>query len=248
MVSWQGDPGLGLMENMTWSEVEEYVKIVKTVIVPFGSTEEHGYHLPLSTDFSVAYDIGRRVAEKVDVLVTPPLNYGVCRSTAHFPGTITISLDTLRSFVKDIFQSLYNHGLKNFIFLPGHLGTAQLIGLELDAQELIRLYPDINIAIAQLPLLLKELFKELIEDTSDYHAGEIETSMMLAIKPELVRKDKAVSEHPAVPEHLIVRDPRRYMRSGVMGDATKASREKGERIMETAVEKIISLVKQMDTK
>ena len=80
-----------IMENMTWNEVERKLKETRTGIIPFGSTEEHGYHLPLSTDYLVAYEIAKRIADETPALVTPPVCYGVCRRGETFPGTTTIT-------------------------------------------------------------------------------------------------------------------------------------------------------------
>ena len=237
----------GLMENMTWKEVEEAVKQTKTVIIPFGSTEEHGYHLPLSTDYLIAYEIGKMVAEKVKVLVAPPITYGVCRTTASFPGTITISLETIKNLTKEICKSFCMHGFKNLILLPGHLGSAQLTGLELAAQETIQMYPNLNIVLVRIPYILQK-YLDVVEDKEDLHAGEVETSLMLVLKPDLVKKDKIVSEHPKFPEHFIVWEPRKYMKSGVMGSAEKASKEKGEALLKILVDEIISLVKKLEQK
>ncbi len=214
-------------------------------MVPWGSTEEHGYHLPLATDSLIAYEIAKRAAERTNALVAPPVNYGVCRSTAPFPGTVTVTFDTVRSLAGDICRSLYTHGFRTIIILPGHLGAAHLLALELAAQGLLQTHPDLKIAIANLPRMLKHL-QDVIEDRDDLHAGEIETSMILAINRNLVTGEKCTAEHPAFPEHLILREPRRYMTSGVIGDATKASEEKGRILLETAAQGLTDLIKRLE--
>lgn len=234
-----------LMEDMTWKEVEESLKVTRIVIVPWGSTEEHGYHLPLATDSIIAYEIAKRAAERTNALVTPPINYGVCRRTAPFPGTVAVSFDAVRSLAVDICMSLYAHGFRAIIFFPGHLSAAQLMALELAAQSLLQTHPDLKIAIANLPKLLKNL-QDVIEDRGDLHAGEIETSMILAINRNLVTMEKCTAEHPTFPEHLVLREPRRYMTSGVIGDATKASEEKGRTLLEAAVQGLTEIIKQLE--
>ncbi|WP_309493627.1 creatininase family protein [Candidatus Hecatella orcuttiae] len=235
-----------LLEEMNWKELEKALRETKTVIVPCGSTEEHGYHLPLSTDTLIACEIARRTAERVNVLVAPPINYGVCRSTGSFPGTLTISLDALRALVEEICESLHAHGFRNIILLPGHLGAAQMVGLELAAQKLVEKHQDLSMAVVRWEEAIKKLTGTVLKDPRDGHAGEAETSLMLALKPELVRMEKTVDEHPRFPEHLVVAKPGDYLKSGVMGSPTKASREKGEKILEALVREVEELVKRME--
>lgn len=234
-----------IIENMTWKEVERKLKETKSAIIPFGSTEEHGHHLPLSTDYQVAYEIAKRVADRTSALVAPPVCYGICRRGGSFPGTITISFDTLRSLAIDIVESLYSQGLRNIIFLPGHLGSAQLVSLELSAQELLNRHLDLNIAIARLPEILARLPVGLIDEQFG-HAGEVETSIMLTLSPQQVQMEKAASETPQFPSHLVLRDAREFMESGVMGDATKATREKGETILELIVSGVSEIIWKLE--
>ena len=182
-----------LLENLTWPEVKKAVKAgVRTALFPLGSTEEHGFHLPLSTDMVIAYEVAVRAASKVKALVVPPLPFGVCRTTAPFPGTLTISLETLQRIVEEVCLSLHSHGVRNIVLVPGHLGSAQLVGLELAAQRLVRLNPDLHMAIVRFPeVLRRQLAEGFIEDAEDLHAGEVETSLMLVLKPKLVKAELA---------------------------------------------------------
>ncbi|MCJ7759916.1 creatininase family protein [Candidatus Bathyarchaeota archaeon] len=235
------------MENMTWKDFEEKLRNTKTVLIPFGSTEEHGYHLPLSTDYHVAYEIAKRVSEKTSVLVTPPICYGVCRRGESFPGTITISFDTLRSLTLDIVESLYSHNLRNIVLLPGHLGSAQLTSLEIACQESLRKHSDLNLVIIRLPEILKKLPAGIIDEQFG-HAGEVETSIMLALLPQLVEMKKAVSEIPSFPPHHLTRDARDFMRSGIIGDATNATLQKGEAILELLISEISKVIGLFENK
>jgi len=234
-----------LMEEMTWKELEAKLKETKTVIIPFGSTEEHGYHLPLSTDCHIAHELAKRVGTRTSALVAPPLCYGVCRRSEPFPGTITVGLDTLRSLAVEVAESLYSQGLKNMVFLPGHLGSAQLVSLELSARELLRRHSDLKLAIIRLTEILKELPAGLIDEPFG-HGGEVETSIMLALAPQYVRMEEATAETPSFPPHLFGRDSRRFMKSGIIGDATKATHEKGEVILELFVKEISKVVWQLE--
>ncbi len=231
--------------ELTWKEVESALKDTKSVILPCGSTEEHGYHLPLATDALIAEELARRVSSRRKILVAPAVNYGVCRSTAPFAGTLTLRFQTMNALIEDICESLYRHGFRNIIILPGHLGSAQVAAIEVAAQSLLKRFDDLNIALVIIPELLTDL-KDVIEDREDKHAGEVETSMMLVLRPELVKVDEAVCEHPRFPEGIVARNPRDYMRSGVMGDATLATKKKGEVIIERLVERICEIIDRVE--
>lgn len=86
-----------LIEEMTMAEFEEGLKLTRTVYIPFGSIEEHGNHLPLSTDTIQAYEVGKKAALLIPLFVAPPIHYGSCRSTSCHPGTISISTSTLKN-------------------------------------------------------------------------------------------------------------------------------------------------------
>ncbi len=234
------------LEYMTWEEVDKALHKTKKIILPFGSTEEHGYHLPLSTDCLVAYEIAKRVAEKNNVLVAPPICYGVCRMGRDFPGTITIGIDTLRGLVRDIVTSLYDQGFRSIIMLSGHLGGAHIVGIEIEAQKIKREYDEIKIAVIRFDRILKKLPDGVIEDDFFGHAGEIETSLMLALAPNFVRTEKRTSEIPSFPEHVVISDPRKFMSSGIIGDATKASIEKGNKILVVLIQGIVEIIEKID--
>ncbi|OFV68211.1 creatininase family protein [Methanosarcinales archaeon] len=233
------------LSEMTWDEVESKLAETKSVILPCGSTEEHGYHLPLVTDALIAEELAKRVADQRTIFVAPAINYGVCRSTAPFAGTLTLRFSTMSALVEDVATALYGHGFRNIIILPGHLGSAQVAAIEVAAQTLLRRFEDLSIAIVILPALLKDI-EGVIEDREDKHAGEVETSMMLVLRPEFVRIDKLISEHPDFPMGIVSRNPRDYMKSGVMGDATLASREKGKIIIERLIDGINKIIDQIE--
>src|SRR5512138_1049429 len=104
-----------IVEAMTMPEFEAGLQRTRTILIPFGSVEEHGQHLPLSTDTIQAYEAGKRAAQQIPLFVAPPIHYGNCRSTSQHPGTISISTDTLKALMKDIIRSLRSHGFQNMI-------------------------------------------------------------------------------------------------------------------------------------
>src|SRR5687768_12897912 len=118
-----------ILEEMTTLEVEDALKTCKSVIIPYGVMEAHGPHLPLATDTIQAYDAAKRAAKLVPVFVAAPVPYGVCRSLAGHAGTIGISGDTVRGFTRDIVQSMYEIGWRNFILYSGHASALQLVAM-----------------------------------------------------------------------------------------------------------------------
>lgn len=230
-----------IIETMTMVEFEEGLKQTRTVFIPFGSVEEHGSHLPLSTDTIQAYEVGKKAALVVPLFVAPPVHYGSCRSTSCHPGTISITTATLKALMKDIVRSLYSQGMRNFVILTGHAGGAHRMALQDAGEELLPEIPDIKIAVVtEYELACKE-GKGIIETEGDAHAGEIETSRIMHTHPHLV-KGLGEREFPSFPIGILVRNKRKYWPNGVWGDPAKATGEKGQQLEELVVKKIVELV------
>lgn len=236
-----------IMEEMTMTEFETGLKNCRTVFIPFGSVEEHGSHLPLSTDTIEAYEVGKRAAERIPLFVAPPVHYGSCRSTARHPGTISIGTGTLKALLKDIVRSLHGHGVCNVIALTGHAGGSHRMALQDAGEELIAEIPDLNIAVVTEYELAKDTGAHLIETRGDSHAGEIETSRIMHSHPHLV-KGVPESEYPTFPTGILVRDKRSFWPGGVWGDPTKASAEKGRQIESLVADKVVELVKALESR
>jgi creatinine amidohydrolase len=234
-----------IIEEMTTNAFSEGLKKTKTVILPLGSIEQHGPHLPMHTDIFHACEIARRASGMVPVFVAPPVNFGVCRSTADFPGTIGIRSGTLMSLVIDIVESLYRHGMRQFILYSGHAGANHMAALLDAADELMPAYEDTDFAVINdLDLCDSELFK-LLEAGNDSHAGEFETSLIMALAPSLVGK-LPPADRPLFPRPHLVRDTRLYWKSGVWGDPTKASMEKGEQMVAILSQNLAKLAENMN--
>jgi creatinine amidohydrolase len=236
-----------ILEEMTTDEVEIALATCRSVIIPFGVMEAHGPHLPLSTDTIQAYDAAKRAAELTRVFVAPPVPYGYCRSLAGHPGTISVSAETMRRLTADILRSMYAQGFRNFILYSGHASSLQMAALEEGADGILTECAEANVAIVlEYDVLLKRAGK-LIETPGDMHAGEIETSRIMAARPELVRSEtlpEASGRESARP--VLVRDVRRYWPSSVLGTPRKASAEKGEQLAQIAAEYLADLVKQLE--
>jgi len=228
-------------------EAEKAAKEGKVVIIPCGSIEEHGSHLPLCTDSLQAEHVALEVARKAGCLVAPPLRYGVCNSTRNFPGTITISFDSLRSIMTDILEDFIRNGFKRLLILTGHAGRSHMIALKLAAKAVILHHkneenrPRIMVC-SDYDFAFDLRGKDF--DDRDSHAGTIETSRVMSIRSDLI-KGKGKRNYPKLPRFEVVPDPERYFPSGVMGDPTIASAEKGQRINEYVIEQIVKLIEEL---
>jgi creatinine amidohydrolase len=235
-----------IIEEITSQDFLTGLAKSRTVLVPVGATEGHGAHLPLGTDSFQALDACRKLSERRDVFVAPPILYGVCRSTSQHPGTLSIRTETLKSLLLDVIEALYRQGLRNFVVLSGHAGGTHNAAL-LDAGErLLEMLSEARIAVVTEYDLAAGEGRDLIETVGDSHAGEIEASRMLATRPHLV-KEGASEDYPHFPKHILVRNKRHYWPSGVWGDPGKASAEKGVRIEAVVVNALDRLVTELET-
>jgi creatinine amidohydrolase len=219
------------------------------VIFPVGSVEEHGDHLPLCTDSIQPEYIALEVAKKTGCLVAPPFRYGICNATRNFPGTLTIQFDTLYKITYDVLSELIRNGFSRIIVLSGHAGNSHMVALRLAAQDIVTAN-DASEARGKVRIMVLSDFdiaEELTPqyaDTGDGHAGTLETSRVMAIKPDLVKtKGKASAWH--MPRFEVVAHPELYFPRGVHGDPTAATIEKGQKINTYIVEQVEKLVKEL---
>ena len=237
-------------EDLTMPGFESLLQQTQTVILPLGSLEEHGPHLPLGTDTFHALKLARRVAELTPVVVAPPVFYGMCRSTREHPGTVSISGDTLRALLVDVGREFYRVGLRNLVFISGHAGGTHMSAIVEAGERLLAELPEVRVAVVNLLDLLREVLGEqpdLVQTKGDSHAGEVETALMLAAYPDLVR-GTASEEWPSFPKYVLVRDKRRYWPGGVWGNPAPATAAQGEAILQAEavrLAKVISTLGEM---
>jgi creatinine amidohydrolase len=234
-----------ILENITMKEFKKYLRQTRTIVIPFGTIEEHGSHLPLNTDSLIIQEALKLVAKKKKFFLAPIVHYGVCTTTRGHPGTISISSETLRLLSTDLVIDSYKKGLRNFLLISGHGGSLHMSALKESAEMLVEKLKDIRIAVfSPYDVLWKEL-SEIAETPNDSHAGELETSMVLYLAPELV-KGRAPEEYPKIPKPFIVRDKVKYWRGGVWGDPQKATAEKGKKAIELMIEKIAEIIDRIE--
>ncbi|MBS8265648.1 creatininase family protein [Mesobacillus boroniphilus] len=218
--------------NMTRDEVEAAINEFPVAILPMGATEQHGHHLPLGVDIYLAEGVSRKLSEKTGALLLPTQPFGYSWVWRDIPGTVSLQQHHVEAVIKDVAHSVARYGIKMLVLVNGHdannasmkYATRELAD-ELDIPVIYLFYPNLNKTI------------EEICDSPTWHgmvhACEFETSLMLALKPELVDMSKAVREYPEKPRlygrsSISLGD---LSKSGVYGDATKATKEKGEKML-----------------
>lgn len=236
-------------DELSMKEAERASKAGTIVIVPVGSVEEHGDHLPLSTDSIQPEFVALEVAKRTGCLVAPPLRYGVCNSTRNFPGTLTITFEALHKIMSDILEELVRNGFMRILVMSGHAGQSHMAALKLAAQKVM--WRRTNDKQEMKPRIMVcsdyDFAYELrgkYFDENDGHAGTIETSRVMSIRPDLVKK-KGEKGYPKLPRFEIVDDLKPYFPSGVMGDPTAASAKKGQMINRHIIEEVTKLVEEL---
>lgn len=227
-------------DEVTSPEFAKLAKEGRLFIVPVGSLEEHGSHLPLGTDTMQAEEVVRRLAEEFGAVIMPTIGYGECRSTHNFPGTVTLSFETVQAMARDILSELSRNGVTKVLFLTGHAGSGHMAALRLGAQRVVDEHPNLEVMVVSDYDVAYELKgKEFPED--DGHAGLIETSRILNIRKELVRKPRPVGR-TRPPKFMVLADPERHIPTGVMGDPRGANSAKGARIDDYVVDGLSQMV------
>jgi creatinine amidohydrolase/Fe(II)-dependent formamide hydrolase-like protein len=243
-----------LWGEMTWEEADKRLKQVDIALLPVGAIEQHGPHLPLDTDAYDADYLARRVAQACSrprPLVLPLVPYGVSYHHEDFKGTLSIDNQTLTGLVYDIGMSAARNGVKKLVVINGHGGNAPAIN---HAAQMINRDARIFICVDTGETSDVDIYR-FIETPNDVHAGEIETSTSLAVRPHLVRMDRAEKSVPEFSSRYLdftgkrgvnwYAFTRRISPSGILGDPTRASAEKGEKIWEMMVAHLVALVEDL---
>ena len=246
--------GSYLWGELTWRQARARIKSMDVAMLPVGAVEQHGPHLPLDTDAFDADYLARRVAEACSdpkPLVLPPIAYGVSYHHADFTGTVSISNDTLAKMIYEIGMSAARNGIRKLVIINGHGGNSPALNY---AAQMINRDARIFVCVDTGETSDVDIDK-IVETPNDVHAGEIETSTCLAVRPHLVKMDRAKKHIPEFSSRYLDFTSKRgvlwyaYTRkispSGVMGDPTKASAAKGERIWEMMIAHLVSLVEDL---
>ncbi|MEX2574572.1 MAG: creatininase family protein [Balneolaceae bacterium] len=238
-----------LWEELSWPQIKDLAERDAMVIIPVGSIEQHGPHLPVSTDSICTSEVSRRVGERMNsrghaVVVAPRVWTGVSPHHMLFPGTISFDYDLFSSILKQVCFCLQEHGFSRIVFMNGHGGNVNPLRV---------LLMDINRQLGRPAFLTTywsaargEISDILDTDSGIGHSAEAETSLLLALRPDLVRQPFDSSTGPDRPDPADLREGIAYTfrtyedrtSIGVIGKAATATREKGERILEAVTENL----------
>ena len=253
------------LNEMDWTEVEEYLKNTDIVFIPIGSTEQHGPAAPLGLDTYAAIALVEDVAKETGVISTPPIWFGDSSHHLGFSGTISIKTETLTEYIKDVIRSLAKHGFKKIVIVNGQKIT-NLVALHSAVRNIKEFeFPDLFLAVIDPIKIGIEAAK--IRETKEHHAGELEISHLMYKFPNLIKKDRIPKEEPdfegiysnymksdlfkggvSIDIPWSSNEQREFTKSGVMSDATKASKEKGEKYHTEIVKEMVNFVEWLKKK
>ena len=243
------------LDRMTWAEVKLEIENGRNmVIVPFGSTEQHGRHMPLGTDAVLGDEIGWALADRLDAFLAPTVRFGCSEHHLSFPGTISLGEETFKRIVSDVVASLSRHGFRRIVLLPTHGGNFKPL-----AEAVAELKPVENVKVIAFTDL-EGLVKAAFESSSSYgvnpaqsgaHSGEWETSLMLALRPDQVKMDHAAEGFVGPLSEImekVFNGIQNLDENGVLGDPRPATAAAGEQYFEDIIEFLYQWVCNQDEK
>ena len=255
-----------LLHEMAWPDVKQALNRTDTILIPVGSTEQHGPHLPLGSDTIIPIGVCTRIARKIGALVGPPIYTVISSYHMAWPGTITLRESTFIDLIKDYCRSLVKHGFKRIILVNEHGGNSAPLAIA-SRQLTEELSPVKFIPIVMVDFLEKDEFKKYYGLKGGSHSNEYETATILALRPELVRMENAVAEWPEKfikfleegmdhmqyikMQHAMIKSLKELTKSGVFGDPTKAHENtdvtSGQQL-ERICDRIVTLLNKFEEK
>jgi creatinine amidohydrolase/Fe(II)-dependent formamide hydrolase-like protein len=239
---------------MTWPEAQRRLRSTDLALLPVGACEQHGPHLPLDTDAWDANHLCLQVAERCSdprPVVLPLIPYGVSYHHMDFSGTLSVGPDTLSRLVYEVGMSAARHGITKFLIINGHGGNIPTLQY---AAQMINRDAHIFTCVDTGDTSDADIAK-MTETRNDVHAGEVETSTSLATRPHLVRMKAARKFVPKFSNQYLDFSSMRSVEwnthtakispTGVLGDPTRASREKGERMWEVMIRHLVDFVERL---
>ncbi|BAY24310.1 creatininase [Calothrix sp. NIES-2100] len=245
---------------LSWTDIQAMPNKENVVIIqPVGAIEQHGPHLPLIVDAAIGVGVLGKALAKLEASIPayalPSINYGKSNEHWNFPGTITLSTETLTATIMEVGDSIYRAGFRKLVLMNSHGGQPQV--MQMAARDLHVKYGDFSVFPLftwRAPNITKELLTPK-EAKLGMHAGDAETSLMLALLPEQVKLDKVVAEYPPeqpqstllswegqLPVAWVTKD---ISKTGVIGDATTATKEKGDRILESLCDGWVQVIRDI---
>ena len=218
--------------EVSWTDFKQ--KGFSLALVPTGSTEQHGPHGPMATDTIIAEAIAARSAEATETILLPAINVGVSREHGKFPGSLYLPPDVFRDQLRETILSAYNSGIDKFVVVNGHGGNIASV------QEVCKgLYHDREVKA------IEWTWFNAISSGPMGHAGELETSFIMYLREELITnplEKGASSWGKRIHGTRIAYDTSKFTKNGIVGDPTKATKERGEKLFEESTEKLIDLI------
>ena len=234
------------LRNMSWTDFEELRKTAKTIIIPSGACDVYGPHNPLGADILVAKKLSEMLAERVNGIVAPCLEVGQSKSLTTFPGTIAISANTLKAVYSEIIDEFVRLGFTRFFIVNNHLHNTQPLTEVLEDARIAHGIKYGQVGVWQyLPVVTDKL--GIWETEKPHaHASEAQTSVLLHLYPELVHMEKAVNtpikpdRWPGITKSILYSE---QTDSGLLGDGTVATAEKGKIAVDTALDAMEDFIK-----
>jgi creatinine amidohydrolase len=240
--------------NQSWPDLGEYFENESLALVPLGSTEQHGPHLPLATDYLIAEGFAREAAERTGYLCTPTINIGVSPHHKQFNGTLWVDGPVFRDYIESFTRNLTYHGIDRVIYVNAHGGNVEHL------REVGRSLRDEEIAYA-IEWMWNNSIRELVDglfEQNGPHGGPKETAMIQYLKPELVHNDRLEDARDGGIPSVEAADTEKYgaktyydaidnSENGVFGDQTDATAEKGEEMFEEATTQLVKLCEWLDS-
>ncbi len=247
------------MSELTMPQVDEYLGGSDLVLVPTGSTEQHGPHSPLSTDVIIPTEVCRRVAERSNALVAPPVNYGISAGHRGFKALVYLSVPTFMSVIEDLTFSLAEVGFRRIVFINGHY--TNYFPVNMACMNVSTRLPEGTHAwgVSYWETLPPEQLEEYLSMKTGLHANIGETSAVMAVRPDLVDLSHAVAEWPDFPDFHAPSFPTvlayfetnpgsvwRALKSGVWGDPRASTVELGEKFYDWIAEGVLRHIRDVD--
>ncbi len=245
------------LHKMSWPEVAEAAETVDLVLIPIGSTEQHGPHLGLGQDHLIAHAYCERAAERLAprLLTLPAIPWGISDHHMNFPGTMTLRPETFLDLLEDIIVSMRHHGFRRFLIVNGHGGNQWLMSVAV--QDIgFRLDIDFLGCVGHYTLGDDSVLKDIAGEIPGGHACEMESSHAYYLAPDLIRQDalapgtfdeafKAMLEPLQELELVWPNAFNAHAPSGAKGDARKGTREAGERLIESSIDELAEILNHL---
>lgn len=240
------------LARMTWRDAEAAFARARVALVPIGSTEQHGPHMTLDTDSAIAEAFARLLGDQLgeDAILCPTIRLGMSEHHLAFAGSLTLRTPTLLGLIEDVVESLGHHGMKRVLLINGHGGNQD--GLRLAARA-ARRDGTAEVGAVMWAVLAGDLIAERAATKRHAHACDIETSVALAIAPEVVLRDRIEAPSPLPPDAPLAEPGARYdipvpfehwTTNGSLGDPRVATKELGDEIVALALSRAVEFARR----